>query len=129
MAFPSTGNGYQFTDGNVNEVASIIQPTAVAATSAATLTAAQLTSGIIVGSSTPGAQTLPTVALLEVLLVNAKVNTGFDVSFVNTAASTLTVTAGTGWTLVGVATILTLVSSTWRAVKTGDGAWSFYRIS
>lgn len=129
MAFPSTGGGYQFTDGNVNEVASIIQGAPVAASAAATLTAAQLTSGLIVGSGTPATQTLPTVALLEALLVNAKVDSGFDVSFVNTAASTLTVATGTGWTLVGVATILTLVSSTWRARKTGDGAWSFYRIS
>ena len=106
----------------------IIQGTPATATAAATLTVAQLLSGIVVCSSTPGTQTLPTVALLEATLTNSKVDAGFEVSFVNTAGSTLTVATGTGWTIVGLATAATTVSATFRARKTGDGAWSLYRL-
>jgi len=129
MALSSVGGGYQFTDGNVSEAALIVQGTPATATAAATLTVAQLLSGLVVCSSTPGTQTLPTVALLEATLTNNKVDSGFEVSFVNTAASTLTIAVGTGWTLVGTVTALTLTSALFRARKTGDGAWTLYRIA
>jgi len=129
MALSSVGGGYQFTDGNVSEAALIVQGTPATATAAATLTVAQLLSGLVVCSSTPGTQTLPTVALLEATLTNGKVDSGFEVSFVNTAASTLTIAVGTGWTLVGTVTALTLTSALFRARKTGDGAWTLYRIA
>ena len=129
MALSSVGGGYQFTDGNVSEAALIVQATPATATAAATLTVAQLLSGLVVCSSTPGTQTLPTVALLEATLTNGKVDSGFEVSFVNTAASTLTIAVGTGWTLVGTVTAATLTSALFRARKTGDGAWTMYRIA
>jgi len=128
MAFPSLGGGYQVTDGNVNEPVVVIQGAPAAVSAAGTLTAAQLLSGIVVCSGTPGTQTLPTVALLEAALVNPKVDSGFEVSFVNTAGSTLTLAVGTGWTIVGLATAATATSATFRARKTGDGAWSLYRL-
>ena len=129
MALSSVGGGYQFTDGNVSEAALIVQGTPATATAAATLTVAQLLSGLVVCSSTPGTQTLPTVALLEATLTNGKVDSGFEVSFVNTSASTLTIAVGTGWTLVGTVTAATLTSALFRARKTGDGAYTLYRIA
>jgi hypothetical protein len=41
----------------------------------------------------------------------------------------VTIAAGTGWTLVGNAVVLENTSATFRARKTGDGAWSLYRIA
>jgi len=128
MAFPSTGNGYQVTDGNVNEVRLVLQGAPATVSAAGTLTAAQLLTGLIVASGTPGTQTLPTVALLEVALPNVKVDSGFDFNLVNTAGSTATVATGTGWTIVGTATAATVTSAAFRARKTGDGAWTLYRI-
>ena len=129
MAFPSLGGGYQFTDGNVNEPVLVIQSTPAAVSAAGTLTAAQLLAGIVTCSGTPGTQTLPTVAVLEAALVNPKVDSGFEVSFINTAGSTLTLAAGTGWTIVGTLTAATVTSALFRAHKTGDGTWTLYRVA
>jgi hypothetical protein len=130
MAFPSTGNGYQTTDGNVNEVRLVLQGAPASVTAAGTLTAAQVLTGlIVVPSGTPGTQTLPTVALLEAALPNVKVDSGFDLNLVNAAGSTATIAAGTGWTIVGTATAATVTSAAFRAGKTGDGAWTLYRIA
>jgi hypothetical protein len=128
MAFPSTGNGYQTTDGNVNEVRLVLQGAPASVTAAGTLTAAQLLTGLIVASGTPGTQTLPTVALLEAALPNVKVDSGFNLNLINTAGSTATVATGTGWTIVGTATAATVTSAAFRARKTGDGTWTLYRI-
>ena len=129
MAFPSTGNGYQTTDGNVNEITLAIQSAPATVSAAGTLTAAQLLTGLIVASGTPGTQTLPTVALLEAALPNVKVDSGFNLNLINTAGSTATVATGTGWTIVGTATAATVTSAAFRARKTGDGSWTAYRIS
>lgn len=129
MAFPSTGNGYQNTDGNVNEITLALQGAPATVSAAGTLTAAQLLTGLIVASGTPGTQTLPTVALLEAALPNVKVDSGFNLNLINTAGSTATVATGTGWTIVGTATAATVTSAAFRARKTGDGAWTLYRIA
>jgi hypothetical protein len=129
MAFPSTGNGYQTTDGNVNEITLAIQGAPATVSAAGTLTAAQLLTGLIVASGTPGTQTLPTVALLEAALPNVKVDSGFNLNLINTAGSTATVATGTGWTIVGTATAATVTSAAFRARKTGDNSWTLYRIA
>jgi hypothetical protein len=129
MAFPSTGNGYQTTDGNVNEITLAIQGAPATVSAAGTLTAAQLLTGLIVASGTPGTQTLPTVALLEAALPNVKVDSGFNLNLINTAGSTATVATGTGWTIVGTATAATVTSAAFRARKTGDGSWTLYRLA
>jgi hypothetical protein len=131
MAFPSLGGGYQFTDGNVNEPVLIIQSTPATITGGSgTVTAAQLLAGIVITSNaTPGTQTLPTVALLEAALVNPKVDSGFEVSFINTGGATLTLAGGTGWSTVGTLTAATLTSALFRTRKTGDGAWTLYRVA
>jgi len=131
MALPQVGGGYQVTDGNVSEATLLVQGApATITTGSGTVTAAQLLSGIIITSNaTPGTQTLPTVALLEAVLTNGKVDSGFEVSFVNTGGATMTVAAGTGWSTIGTLTAATLTSALFRARKTGDGAYTLYRIS
>ena len=129
MALPNGAGGYQLGDGNLSEVNIGVQATPTTKTAAATLTAAELTSGIIVYSGASASLTLPTVADTEVLVSSAKVNSSFEVNFINTGAGTLTIAVGTGWTLVGTVTSATLTSGLWRARKTGDGSWSFYRIA
>ena len=129
MAFPSTGNGYQNTDGNVNEITLVLQGAPASVSAAGTLTAAQLLTGLILASGTPGTQTLPTVALLEAALPNVKVDSGFNLNLINTSGSTATVATGTGWTISGTATVSTVTSAAFRARKTGENAWTLYRIA
>lgn len=130
MAIPNGAGGYQVGDGNLSEVNIGVQATPVAKTAAAVLTAAELTNGIVTYSGAVANITLPTVALTEALVSSAKVNSSFDFSILNIGGTnTATLVIGTGWTLVGVVTIAANISSTWRAVKTGDGAWSAYRLA
>ena len=130
MALANGSGGYQVGDGNLAEVDMSVQATPVAKTAAAVLTAAELTNGIVTYSGAVANITLPTVALTEALVSSAKVNSSFDFSILNIGGTnTATLVIGTGWTLVGVVTIAANISSTWRAVKTGDGAWTAYRLA
>ena len=130
MAIPNGAGGYQVGDGNLSEVTMGVQSAPVAKTAAATLTAAELTNGIITYTGAAVAITLPTVADTEALVSSAKVNSSFDFSIINTGATNAaTLTVGTGWTLVGVAAVSAVTSSTWRARKTGDGSWTAYRLA
>ena len=133
MAIPSVGGGYQIGDGNINETPLSIQPAPQTATVTATLTAAQITGGIIVADTgtTAATLTLPTVALLEAQLTNAKVNSSFDLAIVNvgTSSGTITMAVGTGWTITGLATVTYTTSASFRARKTGTGTWTLYRLT
>jgi hypothetical protein len=136
MALPNGAGGYQIGDGNLSEVQLIVQAAPPTATATATLTVAQITGGILLGSpgSSAAAYTLPTVASLEAVVSSAKVNSAFDFSVTNVDGSgsgVITMTAGTGWTLVGLATIAATAGTTgaFRARKTGDGTWTLYRLS
>lgn len=133
MAIPSVGGGYQIGDGNINETPLGIQPAPQTATVTATLTAAQITGGIIVADTgtTAATLTLPAVALLEAQLTNAKVNSSFDLAIVNigTSSGTITMAVGTGWTITGLATVTYTTSASFRARKTGTGAWTLYRLT
>lgn len=133
MAFPSIGGGRQLGDGNTNEVVLGTQGAPASGfASAATFTAAQLVTGIL--SATPGANpiayTLPTVADLETLLVNAKIDSSIDFSLINLASATnvANITTNTGWTLIGAVGVAAVSTGRFRARKTGDNAWSLYRI-
>lgn len=135
MAIPSIGGGRQIGDGNVNEISLGIQSTPATATSTATLTVAQLLTGLILGSpgSSAATYTLPTVALLEAALGNAKVDSSFDFSVINVDGSgsgVITLAVGTGWTIVGLATVAATAGTAqmFRARKTGTGTWTLYRI-
>lgn len=130
MALPNGAGGYQLGDGNLTEVTMGVQAAPVAKTAAATLTAAELTSGIITYTGAAVNLTLPTVALTEALVSSAKDNSSFDVVIINTGATNAaTVVVGTGWTIVGAAAVSAATSAQFRARKTGDLAWTLYRIA
>jgi hypothetical protein len=129
MALPNGAGGYQIGDGNLSEVNIGVQAAPTSKAAAATLTAAELTNGIIIYTGATATLTLPTVADTEVLVSSAKNNSSFDVNFINSGAGTLTIAVGTGWTLVGTVTSATLTSAAWRARKTGDSAWTLYRVA
>jgi hypothetical protein len=133
MALPNGAGGYQVGDGNIGEAVLSVQgaPTAVAA--AATMTTAELSNGLFVFNGAAGNLTLPTVALVEADITAAsKVNASLDFIIINIDASgsdSVTLAAGTGWTLVGVAAVAVNTSAQFRARKTGDGTWTAYRIA
>ena len=132
MALPNGAGGYQVTDGNVGEPILFVQGAPTALTAAATVTAAQLANGLFTFNGTAGDLTLPTVADLEAYVSSAsKVDSAFDFFVVNIDAGTddVTVAIGTGWTLVGAGQVDNGTSGHFRARKTGDGAWTCYRIS
>jgi hypothetical protein len=140
MALPNSGGGYQFTDGNVNEIVMGVQAAPQTATATATLTAAQVTGGILVGnpSTTAASYTLPTAAAIDAVFVNSKVNSTFRLVIVNLGTSTglITVVVGTGITAVGNLVVAITgssagVSGTGEFLfrKTGDAAYTMYRVA
>ena len=131
MALPNGAGGYQIGDGNANEAQLFVQAAPTALTAAATVTAAQLANGLFTFDGTAGNMTLPTVADLEAGISSAsKVNAAFDFYVVNTDnADAITLTVGTGWTIVGAAAVSSATSAHFRARKTGDGTWTAYRMS
>jgi hypothetical protein len=142
MPLPQVGGGYQFTDGNVSEQQIFPQGAPAAKTGATvTLTAADLNAGLITfNGGTAGAvtATLPTVALLEAVISNARVDTAFDFYVVNistVAAEDVTLATAAGWTLVGNLFVASNAATTdvssakYRARKTGVGTWTLYRVA
>ena len=133
MALPSVGGGFQLGDGNLNEITMSELGDVATATATATLTAAQLTGSILVAnpSTSAATYTLPTVALTEALLTNAKIGSSIELSVVNlgTSSGALTFAVGTGWTIVGSVTGAITSSARFIARKTGDGTWTLYRVA
>jgi len=131
MSLPNGAGGYQLGDGNVGEANLTVQGAPTALTAAATLTAAQLSNGLFTYTGAAVNLTLPTVADLEAGIASAqKVNAAFEFGVINiggTNAATLVV--GTGWTIVGVAAVSANTSARFLARKTGDGAWTAYRVA
>ena len=136
MTIPNIGGGSQIGDGNLNETVLSNFAAPVTAAGSATLSVAQLTNGIILGSpgSSVTSYTLPTCALLDAALGNAKVGSAFDFSVVNVDGSgsgVITLATATGWTLVGLMTVAATAGTAqaFRARKTGDATWTLYRIA
>jgi hypothetical protein len=138
MAIPSVGGGYQFNDGNLNEVKVSVAAAPTTATDSATLTVAQLTNGIIIGTpTTTAAYTLPLASDVDAALTNAKVGTTFDFRVINTTtAGVITMTTNTGWTIgsggsQGLMTIAATAGTVraFRARRLGDNSWALYAIS
>jgi hypothetical protein len=140
MALPNSGGGYQFTDGNTNEIVMGVQAAPQTATTTATLTAAQVTGGLLVGTAGTGAvsYTMPTAAAIDAVFTNAKVNSTFDLKVVNlgTSSGVITMIVGTGITAVG--NLLIAITGSAAGVggaaqflfrKTGDAAYTVYRIA
>jgi len=138
MAIPSVGGGYQFNDGNLNEVKLSVAAAPATATDSATLTVAQLTNGIIIGTpTTTAAYTLPLATDVDSSLSNAKAGSTFDFRIINTTtAGVITVTTNTGWSIgssgsQGLMTIAATAGTVraFRARKLADGSWALYAIS
>jgi hypothetical protein len=141
MALPSVGGGYQFNDGNLNELKVTVSAAPATAAGDATLTVAQLTNGLILGSpgTSAAAYTLPLAADLDAALTNAKVGTTFDFSVINVDGSSsgvITMTTNTGWAIgtsgsQGLMTVAATAGTVrrFRARRTGDAAWALYAIS
>ena len=142
MALSNGAGGYQIGDGNLGEVSFYNSDTpAVLSGATVTITAANLATGVCTmdsGGTDAGTYTFPTGALLDAAFPSMKVGSTFDCAFINigdNAANDVTFGAGTGNTLVGNAVIqdsLTATSNTsgvFRFRKTGDSAFSIYRIS
>lgn len=130
MALPNGAGGYQFGDGNLNEINMVTQVTPTAKTAAATLTAAELATGIITYTGAAVNLTVPLGTDLDAAFSSMKVNSCFDFVIINTGATNAaTVTANTGCTLVGVAAVNAVTSCTWRVRKTADATYVFYRVA
>ena len=98
---------------------------------APTLTIANLLTKIVVGTPTAArAYTVPTGTLTEAG-TNLLVGESFDWSIANLAAAThaITLTAGTGHTLVGAVIVAALSSGTFRTRKTDLNTFVTYRIA
>ena len=136
MALPNGAGGYQVGDGNLSEVQLGVQGAPVALTAAATLTAQQLTAGIITYTGAVANIQLPIVVTaggvtgVNDVVSSAKTDSSFDVVVINIGGTnTATVTAGTGWTLVGSAAVAAGVSAQFLARKTSDTTYTLYRVA
>jgi hypothetical protein len=137
MALPNGAGGYQIGDGNLGEVNFFVQgaPASIPA-GAATLTAEQLATGIVLGNpgSSAAAYTLPTAELMNAAFPSMGVDRAFDFSVMNVDGSSsgvITLTAATGFTIVGLATVAANAGAahTFRARKTGATTWVLYRLA
>lgn len=127
-ALATLGGGQQLGNGSTETVLAV-QATPVAKTAAATLTAAELTNGIITYTGATADITLPTVALLEALLTNAKNDSCFEFIVLDlNGAGRPTIVTATGWTLVSSMAVAANVGARFRARKTGVGTWTLYRM-
>lgn len=139
MALPNGAGGYQLGDGNLNEstIGYIAAPSTLTGVTTVTLTAAQAASGLLIANpgTTATAYYLPIVVTaggvtgINDVVSSAKVGSTFGLTIVNIGTTTgdVTVTAGTGWTVVGNAVVDNETSGQFLARKTSDTTWSIYR--
>ena len=138
MAIPNGAGGYQVGDGNLGELRIGYQAAPLSVTGTATLTAAQVTAGILLvgsGASTAQTYTLPAATDIDAVVTSAKVGSTFDLNVVNLGASSgtgaLAMGSGTGFTDGGNSTVAIAITSSalFRFRKTGDGAWTVYKVA
>ena len=131
--FPSSVKN---TEEALNYLAKLAQNIVTVVTTAATTltaTAAQLIEGIFnLAGGTTMALTVPTAAAIVAGMDNPQVGSFFEFTIVNGNSGTATLTTNTGCTLVGLATLATTLSGTWKVVLTnvteGAEAVSIYRV-
>lgn len=135
MPLPNGAGGYQVGAGNRQETIMGAFAAPQTATSTATLTAAQITGGMLVAnpSTSAATYTLPTAAQIDAAVPNATVGSTFDLNVVNvgTSSGTVTLATATGLTDGGNAFVAVAITSSaaFRFRKTGDAAWSVYKIA
>jgi hypothetical protein len=131
MALPNGSGGYQVGDGNLTQISfsNLTIPTALTAT--ATLTVNDLAAGLVIyTSASTGNLTLPTAALTDAAFSSAKVGSSFELALIATSTGVPTIVVGTGWSLAGTSGAgVASKSVLFRAVKTGDAAYSLYRVA
>ena len=134
MALPNGAGGVQIGSGNRSETIMSYGSAPQTATATATLTAAQVVNGMLVAnpSTSAATYTLPTGALIDAAVPNATVGNTFDLSIINigTSSGAVTLSMGSGLTDGGNSTVAIAVTSSaqYRFRKTGDGAWTVYRL-
>jgi hypothetical protein len=130
---PNGAGGYQVGDGNLGEVTLSTSAIPTAYTAGATLTTANLAGGAVVYTSSSTADlALPAVTGVGGVnadISSAKVNSSFEFALIATSTGVPTLTAGTGWTLVGSGAGVASRSVLFRAVKTGENTYNLYRIA
>jgi hypothetical protein len=135
MALPNGAGGYQVGDGNLTEVILGYEATPQTVTATATLTTDQVTGGLLVANpgTSAATYTLPTAALIDNAVSSAKVGSTFDLNIVNigTSSGAVTLAAGTGVTDGGNALVAVAITSSalFRFRKTGDAAWTVYKVA
>ena len=133
MALPNGAGGYQYGAGNNNETILGAAAEPQVATNTATLTAAQIVNGMLVATPTANATlTLPTGALIDAAIPNARIGSTFDLYLINAASGfTAALALGTGVTNGGnvVVALAANTSSQFRFRKTGDGTYVAYKVA
>lgn len=135
MALANGAGGYQVGTGNPAETMMLRLAAPASAAGTATLTAAQVTANWLVAnpSTSAATYTLPTGALIDAAVPNASVGSTFDLNIINigTSSGAVTLATATGITDGGNAFVAVAVTSSavFRFRKTGDGAWTVYKIA
>jgi len=140
MALPSVGGGYQFTDGNTNELEIDTQAAPQTATSTATLTTTQVLGGLLVVDPTTTASTLtmPTATAIDAVMTNMKTNSTFRLTVINLGTSTGVVTMAVGTGITAVGNLVVAITGSAAGVggaaqflfrKTGTAAYTVYRVA
>jgi hypothetical protein len=107
----------------------VYQPTPGTLNATGTLTAALLLGGIVTSTSAAAvAATLDTGALCDAALTIG-IDEAFDWAVINTGPNTVTVTASSGHTIVGVAAVATVTSARFRTRKTAANTFVTYRLA
>jgi hypothetical protein len=124
------------TSGNVQNLTTLFvaQPTPSAVDASATLTIAQLLTRIITtNSATAVAFTLPTGTLTDAGILDGRlsVDQSFEWNIINigSAVGVVTVSGGTGNTLVGSGMLAITTSATFRTRKTAANTFVTYRVA
>ena len=140
MALPSVGGGYQFTDGNTNELEIDTQAAPQTATATATLTTAQTLGGLLVGdpTTTAATYTFPTATAIDAVMTNMKTNSTFRLTVINLGTSTGLITMAVGAGITAVGNLVVAITGSAAGVggaaqflfrKTGTAAYSVYRVA
>lgn len=131
MALPNGTGGYQVGPG-ADEAQFAPQKAPVAYTgTTVTLAASDLANGLITSTNASAVGfTLPTAALMDAECPSAGSNTALEFVIINlgSASGAVTVNAGTGFSVVGSATVAISTSGRYRARKVADGSWVAYRV-
>jgi hypothetical protein len=132
MPIANGAGGYQVGNGNLDEVQFSPQAAPVAYTgTTVTLAASDLVNGLITSTNASAVGfTLPTAALMDAAEPNVSNNGAFEFVIINlgSASGAVTLNAGSGFTVVGSATVAISTSGRYRARKVADGSWVAYRV-